>query len=144
MLEAIRSDRPQSNDESALWGLVARQLRGAGVFLLDTHGRIASWSPGILELLGYEESEWVGRPGDVIFTPEDRASGEPQKELDAALAHGEAADVRWHLRKDGSAIFVDGLMHCLREGGRDLGFAKIMKDATDRQVAQERLQAILE
>jgi len=119
-------------------------LRGAAVFLLDANGRLASWSPGVRELLGYEESEWVGRPGAIIFTPEDRSAGEPHKELEAARAHGEAGDVRWHLRKDGSRVFADGLMHCLREGGRDLGFAKIMKDATDRQVAQERLQAILE
>jgi PAS domain S-box-containing protein len=95
-------------------------------------------------LLGYEESEWVGCPGEIIFTPEDRAVGEPQKELEAAQAHGEAAHVRWHLRKDGSRIFADGMMPCLRDGGRHLGFAKIMKDATDRQVAQESLNAILE
>src|SRR6185369_15540430 len=117
MLEAIRSDRPQSNDEAALWELLAHELRGAAVFLLDANGRLASWSPGVRELLGYEESEWVGRAGDIIFTPEDRSSGEPRKELEAARAHGEAGDVRWHLRKDGSRIFADGLMHCLREGG---------------------------
>ena len=86
MIEAIRSDRPQSNDEAALWGLLARELRGAAVFLLDANGRLASWSPGVRELLGYEESEWVGRPGAIIFTPEDRSAGEPHKELEAAGA----------------------------------------------------------
>lgn len=145
MLQPIRSDKPAENDNAALYALLVSDLRHAAVFLLDTEGRIASWNPGVEYLLGYGESEWVGQSGAIVFTPEDRASGEPEKELAAARTGGAAADVRWHLRKDDSPIFVDGVMQRLSSpDGTLLGYAKVMKDATERQVAQETLHSMVE
>jgi PAS domain S-box-containing protein len=145
MLKPIRSDRPQDNDQAALLALLVRELRHAAIFLLDVDGRLASWNPGVENLLGFEEADFVGQPGHIIFTPEDRAQGVPEKEMQTAARNGDAADVRWHVRRDGTRIFVDGLLQALRdENGALLGFAKILKDATERQLAQVALHSTLE
>ena len=39
-------------------------------------------------LLGYPEAAWVGQPASRIFTPEDQANGEPEKELEQAVRDG--------------------------------------------------------
>jgi len=49
----------------------------------------------------------------MIFTPEDRAGGADVCELDNAARDGCANDERWHMRKDGSHVFLNGSVHCL-------------------------------
>src|SRR3712207_8558240 len=44
-----------------------------------------SWNAGAERLLGWAEEEIVGRPVDLIFTPEDRAGGVPEREAATAL-----------------------------------------------------------
>lgn len=122
--------------------LLVQQMRGGAVFFIDTDGVIATWNPGVEHLLGYPEHDWIGQPASIIFTPEDIAAGEDRKELTAAADKGHTEDVRWHVKRDGSRIFVNGLMQALREeNGSLLGFAKFLKDATERQLSLEALNA---
>ena len=87
------------------------------MFLVDPDGRVASWNAGARRILGYEVAEVLGQPATLIFTPEDRANGVPERELAAATRDGRAADVRWHQRKDGSRFWASGLTMALRGGG---------------------------
>ncbi len=104
---------------------------------MDPDGCLVSWNPGVERLLGYTEAEWLGQPAHIIFTPEDHAARKPEGEMSTAARDGRAPDVRWHQKKDGSRVFVDGTMVALRDGeGTLLGFSKVMCDVTARQ--QER------
>ena len=79
--------------------------------------------------------------GDLIFTPEDRAKGVVEQEIGLARQNGFAPDQRWHLRKDGSRLWVDGVMRRLDNPDGSLrGFAKIARDATDRQEIEAALR----
>lgn len=120
---------------------------GYALFRLDPEGRFASWNAGAQRLLGYAEDEIVGRAGDVIFTPEDRAAGAPALELSTAIALGQASDDRWHVRKEGSRFFANGIVVPLYDDdGTILGFSKLMHDVTDRrrveQTAQQQAQLL--
>ncbi len=133
-----------------LYRLLVERLHDFAVFLTDPDGRFTSWHPGVEKLLGYREDEWVGQPGSIIFTPEDRAAGVPERELARALHEGQAPDIRWHLRKDGSRLYVEGTFVCLKDaGGSVLGLAKVMRDVTERKRTEddlrrsERRQAVL-
>lgn len=99
--------------------------------MLDREGAIVEWSPGAEKLLGWTAGEALGKPLAMIFTDEDREAGAPKNELNTALALGDANDVRWHRRKDGSAIFCDGTVHRIVDGETQalLGFGKIMRQA---------------
>lgn len=75
-----------------------------------------------------------------MFTPEDRASGVPERELATAREHGCGADERWHLRRDGSRFWASGSVRPLRgPDGRERGFLKIARDATQQREASEIL-----
>src|SRR5690606_12895074 len=78
------------------------------IFSMDLDMNITSWNPGAERLLGFKESESLGRSGEIIFTPEDRANGRPAEERELAMMTGKASDDRWHMRKDGSQFFATG------------------------------------
>src|SRR5207244_9468715 len=58
----------------------------------------------------------VGRDGDIVFTPEDRAAKAPQKEREEGRARGRAEDERWHVRKDSSRFWGLGAIMPLADG----------------------------
>ena len=99
------------------------------IFSLDLERRVTSWNAGAERLLGWTETEAIGQSGDFIFTPEDRAAREPEKEARTARNEGRAADERTHLRKDGSRFPGSGVMMLMRnQAGEAVGFVKILRD----------------
>ncbi len=104
------------------------------IFTTNAEGVVDSWSEGAEAIFGWTEAEIVGRSGELIFTPEDRAAGAHARELNTAAASGCAADERWHLRKDGSRVFMNGSVRPLRapDGGLR-GFVKVARDETERR-----------
>ena len=67
---------------------MVESVKDVAIFTVDPHGRIASWNPGAEHLFGYAEPEILGRGFAVIFTPEDRDAGVPERELATAAARG--------------------------------------------------------
>lgn len=111
------------------------------MFLCDPGGRIASWHPGAEHLFGYTEAEAVGKLGSMLFSPEDIASGQFELENMIAAERGTTTDIRWHVRKDGSRVFVTGTVIAIRnDSGTLLGFAKILLNTTDTELSRERLE----
>jgi PAS domain S-box-containing protein len=130
-----------SQDSQELFRLIAENVSDFAVFATGLDGRAVSWNPGVGSLLGFAEEEWVGRDASVIFTPEDRERGAHLREMETALREGRAEDQRWHVRRDGSRFWANGLLMLLSdEGGRARGFAKIMRDDTARRLSEERLR----
>src|SRR5690606_2050181 len=83
------------------------QVRDYAIFLLDGDGRVTSWNEGVERVLGFREEEFLGLElGSVIYTPQDRALGVPERELETARARGVTGYDRWLRRKDGTAFFA--------------------------------------
>jgi PAS domain S-box-containing protein len=121
--------------------LLMECVTDSAIFFLDPEGRVAGWNAGAERVLGYAEDEVLGRPFALFFTPEDRERGEPERELRTAVATGRAGDDRWHLRKDGSRLWVSSITTALRdEGGRLRGFAKVTRDRSEYRQAAEALR----
>lgn len=121
--------------------LVVENAHEFAIFMLDVEGRIVSWNPGAQRILGYTEEEAVGETVAIIFTAEDREAGAPAAEMEKAARDGQAPDLRWHLRKDGSRFWAEGVVVALRDGADNLrGFAKLMRDETERKLAEEALR----
>ena len=110
------------------------------IIMLDDHGRIATWNTGAEHVLGYSPKEVLGDSIGVIFTIEDQLAGMPEKEIKTARETGRAVDERWHVRKDGRQIWASGWLTSLTDDtGQLRGYAKIMRDNTDRKLAEERV-----
>jgi PAS domain S-box-containing protein len=123
--------------------LIVEGARDYAIFTTDPEDRIETWLPGAQTVFGWSVEEAVARHAAMTFTPEDRERGEPAKELETARREGVAPNVRWHLRKDGSRVFIEGSVYALRgPDGRVRGFLKVGQDVTARKAAEER-QALL-
>jgi PAS domain S-box-containing protein len=121
--------------------LVFDSIEDYAVMVMNLDGTVISCNPGVEKLLGYRANELIGKTSDVIFTDEDRDAGSPTTEMETALATGRAFDDRWHVRKDGSRVWVNGIMTDLRDpGGEPIGFVKVMRDRTDELMVQTSLR----
>ncbi len=144
VLQDITEDRVRSEalaESEERFRLLIEGAPDYAMFLLDPGNQIIYWSAGAERVFGWSTDEVLGRSGELVFTPEDRAQRQEQKELQIALRKGVAPDRRWHLRKDGGRVWIDGIMRRLDdEHGNLRGFAKIGRDATELHLAGEQLR----
>jgi two-component system, chemotaxis family, CheB/CheR fusion protein len=125
--------------------LMVESVRDYAIFQLDIQGNIITWNAGAERLLGWEESEVIGKSGKLVFTPEDIARGEADHEIDTARVEGRAEDERWNIRKDGSRFFAAGVLTRSPEGsGGTYTLTKVMRDITARKEQEDRLRRSLE
>lgn len=115
--------------------------------LMDPQGRIVGWRGAAPVLFGYTEAEMLGRLIDEIFTNEDRALGLPVHERVVAGADSRSEDDRWHIRKDGTRVWITGTVEkVVDDRGAIVGFSKVMRDRTDfrayMEATENRLQAL--
>ena len=121
-------------------GLVLDFVQDYAIFLVDLEGRIASWNTGAQRLKGYTEAEAVGQPFAMLFTDEDRARGQPEHEMQHALAHRVFQDEEVRRRKDGSLFDAEVTLSLIRgEDGAPRGFVKVTRDITERKTLQTEL-----
>jgi PAS domain S-box-containing protein len=125
--------------------LFVDNVRDYAIFMTDAHGRVITWNLGVERLLGYTEAEFVGQLLSTIFTSEDVSSGAAAREVEIATKAGRSEDERWHLRKDGSRFWASGVLTALRDDRGELrGFAKVMRDITERKLAEEERKQLLQ
>lgn len=123
--------------------LVAESTRDYAIITLDGGGRVTSWNRGAELMFGYVQDEILGSHFDRLFVPEDRAAGQPERELRQAREHGRALDERWHLRKDGVRLYVSGITTPFTDERGEPGFAKIARDLTERQLLERQREELL-
>lgn len=141
LVNVLALPSPQSEE---LLHLIIENVREYAIFAQDTGGVIVSWNPGVESLLGYGEKEFVGRHVSVIFTGEDARNGEVEKQMGEAAAVGRAIDRKWHVRRDGSRVWTNGLLMPLRGGdGKLQGFARIIRDDTEQKRYEDEREEIL-
>lgn len=127
-----------SSDE--LFRFIVESAEDYAVLATDADGCIISWNAGAQRIFGYSEAEILGRPADVLYTPEDRAAGIPAQELQMAREQGRARDERWHLHKDGSRFWVQGMVRPLLDDNHELrGFVKVARNMTATLQAEQAL-----
>ena len=74
--------------------------------------------------------------------PEDIAKGHPDEELQIAAKEGRYAEKGWRVRKDGSRFLAEVILTAIHDDrGALSGFAKITRDITERQAAEDSLRA---
>ena len=141
-IEAYEAGETESQVESdRRFRILVEQVRDYAIFMVDPDGRATTWNEGVHRLLGYEEREFLRQDSRMLFTPEDRARQEPERELRTAAEQGRASDDRWLVRKDGSRFWATGITARLNgRAGRLIGFSKVFRDRTDEKEAHDRLR----
>ena len=112
------------------------------IYELDREGRILTWNKGAERLKGWKAHEVIGRPYNILHTPESRATNAPGRELKIAAETGRFEEEAPRMRKDGSVFAAHVSLFPLRdEHGEVTGYVKITRDISDRSKAGK---AILE
>jgi PAS domain S-box-containing protein len=133
---------PTTDDLAERMRLIIDSVRDYAIFMLDTEGRVTTWSAGAELTKGYKAAEIIGKSLEVFYTPEDRARGLARQLLAAAVRDGRVESEGWRVRKDGTRFWADVIITALRnDDGKLIGFAKVTRDLTERRLADdERLK----
>jgi PAS domain S-box-containing protein len=117
------------------------RTREHAVICIDAKGTVLAWLGAAEEILGYTPAEAVGRNTSFIFPPEAQQKGLDRYELELAALESRSEDDRWHVRKDGTRIWMSGSVDSVRDAsGRLLGYVKVMRDQTDQRGRTELLE----
>jgi len=128
-------------DSERRFRLLVQAVKDYAIYMLDPSGVIVNWNAGAEWLKGYSAQEIVGQHFSRFYTPEDRAIGLPARVLRAAAQDGHFEGEGWRVRKDGGRFWALVEVDAIRdENGELIGFAKITRDITERQVAQQALR----
>jgi PAS domain S-box-containing protein len=110
------------------------------IFVLDSSGHVASWNGTAQQIIGYTAQEIVGKHFSVFYRPDERRAGVPNRALELAVQKGRHEMEGWRIRKNGTPFFVTGVLTAIRDDNSNLlGFASVIRDATERRNTQEKL-----
>ena len=110
------------------------------IFALDKEGHVASWNSGAQKVMGYAAEEVIGKNFGIFYRPDERRAGAPNRALELAIQRGKHEVEGWRIRKNGTPVFITGSVSSVLDDAGDLiGFANILRDATERRDAHEKL-----
>ncbi len=116
-------------------------VRDYAILLLDLEGRVLSWNDGATVLYGYPAAEVIGQSFARFFVPEEVEVGRPEAEIGQVAVAGQWTGEGWQVRCDGTRFWGCSVITALRdERGETKGFAKVVRDTTDRKQLEEELR----
>jgi PAS domain S-box-containing protein len=131
-----REEQVRRSDER--FRLVVEGIRDYAIFMLDLHGRVATWNAGAERLKGYRGEEIIGEHLSRFYPAAEVAAGKCELALELAARDGRFEDEGWRLRKDGSVLWANVVLTALRDGdGALVGYAKVTHDLTERRIADD-------
>jgi len=109
------------------------------ICMLDPEGCVINWNAGAERIKGYKATQIIGKHFSIFYTPEDREAGLPAKALATARREKHFLAEGWRIRKDGSRFFASVVIDPIYEKRKLIGYAKITRDVTERQLALTNL-----
>ncbi len=132
--QAVAIDRAHGADGVPAW------VQDYALYLLDAEGRVAAWYAGAERIYGFRSSEVTGQHVS-MFYPDEETVRTLQAKLDRAAEEGHSGSENWHVKKDGSRFWANSITMALRnENGELQGFARVVRDFSDRHERDEKLR----
>ncbi len=111
------------------------------LFLLDADGQVVAWYAGAERIYGYKSDEAIGQHVSLLYPDEDTLRAKLEEELKRAAAEGHFGNEGWHVKKDGSRFWANVITMALKDENGDLqGFARVVRDFSDRHERDEKLR----
>ena len=111
-----------------------------GLSLVDLNGGIAAWYAGAERISGYRADEVIGQHLSFLYPQEEHIRAQLQQELNRAAEEGHVGTEGWRAKKDGSRFWGNSVTMAIKdETGTLQGYARIVRDFTDRHERDEKL-----
>lgn len=111
-----------------------------GLFLVDVNGCVAAWYAGAERISGYRADEAIGQHLSFLYPQEEHTRAKLQEELNRAAVEGHVGTEGWRAKKDGSRFWGNSITMALKdETGNLQGYARVVRDFTDRHERDEKL-----
>ena len=142
-LTARREAEQQLRESEERFRLFTENVSDYALIQVDEAGNVSGWNLGAERTFGYNDGEILGRPVSSLFTPEDNAVLVSERDLGLALTDGRAEYERYMVRKDGTRFWARWVTTPMRDSqGHLRGFAKVLRDETERKRAQEERERL--
>jgi PAS domain S-box-containing protein len=133
------ADGPVETDKDA--SKVPGWVQDYALFLLDVDGQVVAWYAGAERIYGYKSGDAVGQHVSLFYPDEDTLRPKLDEELKRAAAEGHFGNEGWQARKEGSRFWANVITMALKDDNGDLqGFARVVRDFTDRHERDEKLR----
>lgn len=121
---------------------LVENAREYAVNLIDSRGRILTWNEGSQGIYNLTGSEVLGRYYSILFTPEQIAAGEPERQMEeAASSTVGLRTAGWRMGASGAPIWVEIEFKAARDHtGEVCGFSRVLHDLTPYKRAEEELR----
>ena len=127
------------NEEQRL-RLLVNAVTDYAIYMLDPAGHVATWNPGAQRFKGYTADEIIGQHFSRFFSAEDQAQDLPARALRVAAREGRFEAEGWRVRNDGTRFWAHAIIDPIRgDDGSLIGFAKVVRDVTDKRAQQQAL-----
>ncbi|MGD0134202.1 MAG: sigma 54-interacting transcriptional regulator [Bryobacteraceae bacterium] len=111
------------------------------LFLLDLDGLVVTWYSGAERIYGYSGDEAIGQKVAFLNPIEDTFSNRLEEELERSKGEGHFGNECWQVKKGGVRFWASVMTVALRNEYGDLqGFARVVRDFSDRQRRDEELR----
>jgi formate hydrogenlyase transcriptional activator len=132
---------PAEADKDSARNPIPTWVQDYALFLLDPDGQVVAWYAGAERIYGFKNSEAVGKHVSLLYPDEDTLRATLQAELKRAAGEGHSGTESWNLKKDGSRFWANVITMALKDEDGDLqGFARVVRDFTDRHERDEKLR----
>jgi PAS domain S-box-containing protein len=120
---------------------LVESARDYAVNLLDSSGHILTWNEGARRIYNRTGSDALGQYFSFLFTPEEIAAGEPERQLQTALRSLETLrSAGWRTGVDGQRLWLETDFKAIRElNGEVSGFFRVVHDMTGHKHAEDEL-----
>jgi PAS domain S-box-containing protein len=128
--------------DNECFSLLVQAVCDYAIVMVSPDGTVMSWNEGATKILGYSAPEIVGRHFSCLYTDEGIEEKLPQRELETTVASGRYEKEGWRVRKDGTQIWTNVVITPIKEPetGKNIGFANVTRDLTERKLASQSEQ----
>jgi PAS domain S-box-containing protein len=136
-------DPRETADRYRAWLAAIVEHSDDAIVSKDLNGVISSWNAGAQRLFGYDATEAIGRPIQIVIPP-DRLDEEPL--ILSRIRRGERIEQFETIRrrKDGTLVEVSLTVSPVKDSaGRIVGASKIAHDITERRTLERQRNLIL-
>lgn len=132
-------------DSEEKYRMLLDGVQDYAIFMLDPHGRVASWSASAQRIKGYNADEIIGRHFSCFFLPDDIKRGRPEEVLRIAEAKGRHEEFGVRVRKNGTEFLASVTFIAMRDDAGNLrGFSEIVRDLSEHKESEARYRGLLE